>query len=572
MAYGNTSVSSLLRAARAAQQKQYALEDSIAAYEYDLSPKSQADFEKYQAHLGKRITQYQGTDPLKALNYQKTITSANRSFTSSELSRATTQVLYGNMDNGTKLNTMMSLYQRAVENGDQNLAQRIEGQAAMLQQTMQRFGGGGGGGGGAEDDPELRGIKKSADVAKRQIKLLEDEFRRGNITLQQMRGGYTDPQTGEQILGIHDLYQGLDSTRKTLEGMPMTEGREKYYTSILDTLKSPIAQNLTGKAGQFSQAGEDVYAKKWNPLTRSWEVERQKVKGYEMSDLGAMLKPETNSKDFINYKSGKGGFGRDKGKDDTSLFPKNAANELAPGIFAMPVPELGGKQEWIVKQDPETGEYQFMGTREQLAADPTLRAEIATENTFANLKDAPGASLIQKPFQNVTEDINKTMMENPALQQNVLEGDLLGSALEYGKTKATNVLRNKTTTDLVNKALRLGGQFGFGRKQLAEFAGGLGNLPGLNMLQRKADEFKVKIERRQAEEAEAARVRAAIDAAALRVATEQARRAIPKAAPAPYRQAPQFSPSYGTVGNVLQGFTSDEFSKKGIGTNSLYRL
>ena len=94
MAYGNTSVSSLLKAAKAAQQKQYSLEDSIAAYEYDLSPKGQADFEKYSAHLGNRIKQYQDTDPLKALNYQKTITSANRSFTSSELSRATTQVLY----------------------------------------------------------------------------------------------------------------------------------------------------------------------------------------------------------------------------------------------------------------------------------------------------------------------------------------------------------------------------------------------------------------------------------------------------------------------------------------------
>lgn len=147
MAYGNTSVSSLLRAAKAAQQKQYSLEDSIAAYEYDLSPKTQADFEKYSAHLGNRIKQYQGIDPLKALNYQKTITSANRSFTSSELSRATTQVLYGNMDNPTKLNLMTDLFRRAVENGDENLAQRIEGQAAQLQQIMSRTYGGGYGGG-----------------------------------------------------------------------------------------------------------------------------------------------------------------------------------------------------------------------------------------------------------------------------------------------------------------------------------------------------------------------------------------------------------------------------------------
>jgi len=183
MAYGNTSVSSLLRAAKAAQQKQYSLEDSIAAYEYDLSPKTQADFEKYQAHLGNRIKQYQGIDPLKALNYQKTITSANRSFTSSELSRATTQVLYGNMDNGTKLNTMMSLYQRAIENGDENLAQRIEGQAAMLQYNMNKsFGGGFGGRGSATTSDAGRGTKKQIGEIDSAMKQLKLDFSRGAVS------------------------------------------------------------------------------------------------------------------------------------------------------------------------------------------------------------------------------------------------------------------------------------------------------------------------------------------------------------------------------------------------------
>ena len=191
MAYGNTSVSSLLRAARAAQQKQYALEDSIAAYEYDLSPKTQADFEKYQAHLGKRITQYQGTDPLKALNYQKTITSANRSFTSSELSRATTQVLYGNMDNPSKLNLMTDLFRRAVANGDENLAQRIEGQAAQLQQIMNRsYGGGGYGrgyGGGTGSSDYKRGINNEVARLENDLKALRGGLKSGgNFTLGQV--------------------------------------------------------------------------------------------------------------------------------------------------------------------------------------------------------------------------------------------------------------------------------------------------------------------------------------------------------------------------------------------------
>lgn len=190
MAYGNTSVSSLLRAARAAQQKQYSLEDSIAAYEYDLSPKSQGDFEKYSAHLGNRIKQYQGNDPLKALNYQKTITSANRSFTSSELSRATTQVLYGNMDNPSKLNLMTDLFRRAVENGDENLAQRIEGQAAQLQQIMNRsYGGGFGrsGGGGTGSTDYKRGINNEVARLEGDLKALRGGLKSGgNFTLGQV--------------------------------------------------------------------------------------------------------------------------------------------------------------------------------------------------------------------------------------------------------------------------------------------------------------------------------------------------------------------------------------------------
>lgn len=236
MAYGNTSVSSLLRAARAAQQKQYALEDSIAAYEYDLSPKNQADFEKYQAHLSNRIKQYQGTDPLKALNYQKTITSANRSFTSSELSRATTQVLYGNMDNGTKLNTMMNLYQRAVANGDENLAQRIEGQAAMLQQTMQRFGGGYGRGGRTGNTTDAgRGVKAQVDEIDSALKQLEYDFNNGVV------------DDGEYINKATKL---MDAKNKTLSSA---------YTTDADGYARP--------SSGFSQEEANDFAKKRLALT-----------------------------------------------------------------------------------------------------------------------------------------------------------------------------------------------------------------------------------------------------------------------------------------------------------------
>lgn len=240
MAYGNTSVSSLLRAAKAAQQKQYSLEDSIAAYEYDLSPKTQADFEKYQAHLNNRIKQYQGIDPLKALNYQKTITSANRSFTSSELSRATTQVLYGNMDNPTKLSLMTNLFRRAVENGDENLAQRIEGQAAQLQQIMSRsygFGGGGGRGSGVGTDFKNSVSNRVAELQSDldyNVKALRES---GNFTL----GKIQETGDGRSYLGtakglieeMASTYQRAAQEAEAAGDLQTAQGYKQKYQDIV---------------------------------------------------------------------------------------------------------------------------------------------------------------------------------------------------------------------------------------------------------------------------------------------------------------------------------------------------
>jgi hypothetical protein len=135
--YGNTSLSSLLSAAQSARKKQESLEDSIAAYEWDLSEKSSEDYAKYVDHLGKRATIYQGQDPARTLEYQKKITSAQRGLASAEISRATTQILYGNMNNRQKYQTITNLFQQAAANGDENLMQRLEAQAARLSITIQ---------------------------------------------------------------------------------------------------------------------------------------------------------------------------------------------------------------------------------------------------------------------------------------------------------------------------------------------------------------------------------------------------------------------------------------------------
>lgn len=95
---------------------------------------------------------------------------------------------------------------------------------------------------------------------------------------------------------------------------------------------------------------------------------------------------------------------------------------------------------------------------------------------------------------------------------------------------------------------------------------------GLSGLQNKVNDlqkqFTVKQQRDQAEAAERARQ----ESEALRASIAQAQANLPRPVQAPMRQAPQFAPQYGTVGNIQQAIASDPFSKKGIGTNSLYRL
>lgn len=136
--YGNAgSLSSLLSAASAARKRQESLQDSIASYEWDTSARTTEDYVKYSKFLQDRAKTYGETDPMRALEYQRKVNSANSSFASAEISRASNQVLYGTGSNRDKYNTIAKLYQNALEAGDENLASRLEGQAARLSITIQ---------------------------------------------------------------------------------------------------------------------------------------------------------------------------------------------------------------------------------------------------------------------------------------------------------------------------------------------------------------------------------------------------------------------------------------------------
>ena len=133
--FGNSSVSGLLSASKAAYERTQSYNDSIAAYEYELSDKSEDDFKKYQSYLSTRAAKT--TDPSKQLSLQKTLTSANRAFRSNEIARATLDVNYGEIDDTQKYNKMYGLLQDAIGNGDYSQAQSIESQMSSLSIKIQ---------------------------------------------------------------------------------------------------------------------------------------------------------------------------------------------------------------------------------------------------------------------------------------------------------------------------------------------------------------------------------------------------------------------------------------------------
>lgn len=135
--YGNTGASSLVRAVEAAADRTANYQDSIASYEFDLSNKDPEDFKKYDAYLTTRFGAVKDRDPAKALSIQKTQTGAYRSFNSAQISRLSMSVAYGDTDNRSKYGQMVGLFQQALANGDDNLAQSIEGQLGRLSITIQ---------------------------------------------------------------------------------------------------------------------------------------------------------------------------------------------------------------------------------------------------------------------------------------------------------------------------------------------------------------------------------------------------------------------------------------------------
>jgi hypothetical protein len=133
--YGNTSVSALLSAAQSAQSKAQAANDSLQAYNWNLSDKSQQAYDSYANYLNTAASKT--SDQSKQLSYASTLVAARRTSTSSQISQLSTQIKYGEGDDASKMQALNAFRNAALQNGDNSLAQSLEGQMATLDISMQ---------------------------------------------------------------------------------------------------------------------------------------------------------------------------------------------------------------------------------------------------------------------------------------------------------------------------------------------------------------------------------------------------------------------------------------------------
>lgn len=128
------TISSLLRSAESARAKQRNYEDSVIEFNWQNSAKTPDDWTEYQGFLSNR----QSTAPSgsEQLSYAKKLKSAEDTYVSAEIEREGIKILEGTGSLTDKLTKVSSLYERAVERGNYDLAQNLYKQGLGIQEQI----------------------------------------------------------------------------------------------------------------------------------------------------------------------------------------------------------------------------------------------------------------------------------------------------------------------------------------------------------------------------------------------------------------------------------------------------
>jgi len=138
---GTGSASALIKSASSIASQIATYQDASQAYQYELSAKTDQDLQTYQTYLQGRITTLNATgtiaDASKSLSLTRALSTAVKGNISTSILRENIQIMAGNATDQDKLNLIGTQFQRALSNGDMNLAQSLESQAYSLSQSIQ---------------------------------------------------------------------------------------------------------------------------------------------------------------------------------------------------------------------------------------------------------------------------------------------------------------------------------------------------------------------------------------------------------------------------------------------------
>lgn len=268
--YGNAgNVSSLVSSARSAYEKQQSLQDQIEGINWDLSAKTSGDAQKYIDYLNGRAKSYEGIDPSKVLTLQQKTTSVNRAFVSAETGRLSNQVLEGNLSNTQKYQQLGGLYQQAMQNGDENLAQRLYGTLDRLSMTIQNEQSAAASAGAAASSKAYSSYKssiaKDIQYADAGIKALIRQKKSGEITDKEFYQGIKTKQPDGSYKGVGG-YGELVALKDSLLGKAANDPQLDEETRYTYDQKRQEFQT-SGDFKQATDAGLNVarYAKAIDP-------------------------------------------------------------------------------------------------------------------------------------------------------------------------------------------------------------------------------------------------------------------------------------------------------------------
>lgn len=602
MGYGNTSVSALLSQARAALKKQQSLEEQVAAYEYDLSPKDQAAFDKYSSFIDNRVKQVKDSDPSKALSLQRLQTGAQRSFTSSEIQRQSINIAEGKGSKQGKLQAIIGLYRKALENGDEATAQRLQLQADTLQIQIQNEAnagaGKGGGGSDAADKAAKKGINAQLDKIQTAKKDFKDDLAAGRITskdyiaknAQLFDAQNKILQSTYQVDGNGNIVQNQNS------GLSY-ESVKDYYDKHNSLRQDNLFQQIMGTNPnvplelRMEQIG-NAFRSSIDPLSGEVKLEPNNIVGMRrLTEYGSNLAAPTveNNVDSKKYTEAFKSLGIDGGSSGSVKkgYTDYAGNQReAP--FYLSDPE---KPDYAYTQDENGVRYALNkdGKAVMLGDSAAASKSIAAlQERLANPNISPQErEAIQNDIRNTNTDLvpDGVISGIKGVQQQqqdeqlaglagfgrklVAAGDELVSKVPGG-TDVQNVYSKSKIGNLTNEILRLGGSVTGLPLGLA--AGAQGLIGGIGGLTKKVGELKVQAEQKaQAVAAQrAAEFQAnqqAIQAANAQQAAYQAQVAAQnrQSVALPYKATPAGQAAANTIG-------SSAFNDKYLGstTGSLY--